>query len=70
MGPAEVISMPAQPGVRMKTIPNSNLIQRKRDVLDIHRENLRIVKRLADMKADQKILNREISPENVFTLDK
>ena len=50
----------------MKTIPNSNLVHRKREVLDIHKENLKMVKRLADMKAHQEILTREISPENVF----
>ena len=50
----------------MKTIPNSNLTFRKREVLDIHKENLKMVKRLAGMKAHQEILTREISPENVF----
>ena len=50
MKAAKVVAPPDKMGSRMKTIPNSNLDKRKRDVLDIHRENLRIVKRLADMK--------------------
>ena len=35
----------------MKTIPNSNLNQRKHEVLRIHKENMRMVKKLAVMKA-------------------
>ena len=58
--------MPSRIISGMRTIPNSNLIERKRNVLDIHRENLRFVKRLADLNAQQGILNREVSPENVF----
>ena len=40
----------------MKTIPNSNLNQRKNEVLRIHKENMRMVKKLAVMKAHQEIL--------------
>lgn len=42
--------------IRIKTIPNSNLSQRKMEVLRIHKENLRMVKALATMKAHQDIL--------------
>ena len=40
----------------MKTIPNSNLHKRKNEVLRIHKENMRMVKKLAVMKAHQEIL--------------
>ena len=40
----------------MKSIPNSNLNQRKNEVLRIHKENMRMVKKLAEMKAHQEIL--------------
>ena len=41
---------------KLKTIPNSNLAERKRDVLRIHAENLKFVTRLATMKARQDML--------------
>ena len=41
---------------KLKTIPNSNLAERKRDVLRIHAENLKFVTRLAEMKARQDML--------------
>lgn len=41
---------------KLKTIPNSNLTERKRQVLKIHQDNLRMVKRLSDMKTQQAIL--------------
>ena len=40
----------------LKTIPNSNLGVRKRDVLRIHKENLNFVTRLATLKANQDVL--------------
>ena len=66
----KIVILPDRTGCRMRTIPNSNLIERKRKVLDIHEENLKMVKRLADMKAEQRILNHLITPENVFTIDR
>ena len=62
----KAITVPSRVIQGMKTIPNSNLGLRKREVLEIHKENLKMVKRLADMKAHQEILTREISPENIF----
>ena len=62
----KTIDVPSRVITGMRTIPNSNLAGRKKDVLDIHRENLRMVKRLAQLDAQQGILNREVSPENVF----
>ena len=43
----KTIDVPSRVITGMRTIPNSNLAGRKKDVLDIHRENLRMVKRLA-----------------------
>ena len=37
--------------VKLRTIPNSNLNDRKRAVLRIHKENLQMVTRLANLKA-------------------
>ena len=62
----KAIDVPPRVITGMRTIPNSNLAGRKRDVLEIHQENLRMVKRLAHLDAQQGILNREVSPENVF----
>jgi hypothetical protein len=42
-----------------KTIPKSNLTERKGDVLRIHAENLRMVKRLARVDNKIKFLGRE-----------
>jgi hypothetical protein len=46
----------AHAGSQMQTIPASNLKERKQDVLRIHKENMKIVKRLADMNCTQNIL--------------
>ena len=48
--------MPEKSGTRLKTIPNSNLNERKRAVLRIHKENLQMVTNLAKMKARQELL--------------
>ena len=53
-------------GARIKTIPNSNLNQRKMEVLRIHKENLRMVKALATMKAHQDILMPVRSDRDLF----
>ena len=52
----KVISAPQSSAVRMRTIPNSNLNDRKRAVLKIHKENMQMVSKLANMKARQEIL--------------
>ena len=44
--------MPDSAAVRLKTIPNSNLTARKRAVLDIHADNLKMVKKLKETKAN------------------
>lgn len=46
-----VVPAPDKNATRLRTIPNSNLTQRKTDVLRIHKENLKFVSRLSEMKA-------------------
>ena len=66
--------MPDMRSTHLKTIPNSNLNDRKKDVLRIHKENLNFVTRLAQLKADQSVLipldqqkfQRELSLELKF----
>ena len=48
--------MPDMKATHLKTIPNSNLADRKKDVLRIHKENLQFVSRLATLKANQDVL--------------
>lgn len=58
--------MPDKNQVRLRTIPNSNLTQRKNDVLRIHKENLQFVTKLAEMKAKQDMLI-PLDKQKVFT---
>ena len=48
----KMLFMPDSAAVRLKTIPNSNLTARKRAVLNIHAENMKMVKKLEDTKAN------------------
>ena len=48
--------MPETSNIRLKTIPNSNLAERKRTVLRIHQENLKMVTKLGKIGATQQIL--------------
>jgi len=48
---AKTISISNNRGTVLKTIPCSNLFVRKQAVLRIHKENLRIVRKLEEMKA-------------------
>lgn len=50
------MTVPDKHATRLKTIPNSNLAERKREVLRIHKENLQFVEKLAIMKAKQELL--------------
>ena len=47
-----MLFMPDSAAVRLKTIPNSNLTARKRAVLNIHAENMKMVKKLDETKAN------------------
>jgi len=53
---SRVLTQTEKNATKLKTIPNSNLAERKRDVLRIHKENLKFVTRLAEMKARQEML--------------
>ena len=55
--------MTERSGLVLKTIPCSNLSQRKKHVLKVHAENLKIVQRLKDMKAPQGLL---VNSKKVF----
>ena len=56
IGAKKVISKNDLKATHLKTIPNSNLGERKNDVLRIHKENLRFIQRLANLKAHQDVL--------------
>ena len=43
--------MPLKHATRLRTIPSTNLNERKRDVLRIHKENMTLAIRLGNMKA-------------------
>ena len=47
---SKIIQMPEKSAVRLRTIPNSNLNERKREVLRIHKQNMDMVTRLASTK--------------------
>ncbi len=57
----KIVPVPDKNQTKLRTIPNSNLSQRKTDVLRIHKENLKMVSKLSEMKANQELL---VSMEN------
>lgn len=60
-----MVAAPEKLSTRLRTIPNTNLGDRKREVLRIHQENLKMVTKLAEMKVKQDLLVKE-NRKNVF----
>ena len=53
----KIVSVPeTKNSSRLRTIPATNLGIRKQAVLKIHKENLQMVTRLAEMKCNQELL--------------
>lgn len=60
------VTMTERSGMISKIVPHSNLNQRKRQVLKVHAENLKMVQRLAEMKANQSILINNRPGDRIF----
>ena len=55
----------------MRTIPNSNLNERKRQVLRIHQDNLKMIEKLAQTKPNEDLAQPTEAPapqSNMFTV--